>query len=175
MCSACESALGLAYEVLPETDMADAARAAHAAGEAWHFHVLAPVCKFNPNPGAFTFLLELTGRGRNICTVYEERPVGINKELLALLHGADALAKTGADTSVFTPSDENLLDRVSQAAAAGKAWHHHMMFPACGLNGSEGKWRILVEIEGDEPFSVDYDAEPIGVLNRVERIYFGLQ
>lgn len=173
MCRSCSTGLPFAAEEIDEAGLVAAATAAHEAGQAWHFHVLAPACAFNPHPGAYTFLLELTGAGRTVCTVYDERPTEVNKKLLPLLHGADALADKKA-AAPLSAEDEAFLAPVEAAVKAGTNWHHHMMFPACGLNASQGKWRLFVEIGGVEPMIRDYDAEPALVLNRIERLYFGL-
>ena len=174
MCNSCDTGLGFDPETLPEADMAEAARAAHAAGEAWHFHVLAPDCAFNPNKEKYTFLLELTAQKRNICTVFDERPTGVNKELLALLHGEAALSEKAPGADELSAEESELLDTISKVADLDKRWHHHMMFPACGLNTSDGKWRLFVEIEGEEARHLDSDSEPSALLNRIERIYFGM-
>lgn len=174
MCETCDTGKGFDFETLPEATMAEAARGAHAAREAWHFHVLAPACAFNPNPGKYTFLLELTAQERMICTIFDDRPIMVNKELLALLHGDAALSEKPSGTAELSEEETELLNHVSTAANLQRNWHHHMMFPACGLNTSDGKWRLFVEIEGDEPRYLDFEAEPSALLNRIERIYFGM-
>lgn len=173
MCQSCHSGLPLTFDVVDEAGIVAAATAAHAGGQAWHFHVLAPLCTFSPKPGAYTFLLELTDAKRALCAYYDEKPTAVNKQLLPLLHGADALADTPAGAGL-AEEDEALLATIEAAARAGANWHHHMMFPACGLNTSDGKWRLFVEIDGREPAIHDYADEPSRVLNRIERIYFGL-
>lgn len=173
MCQSCHSGLPLRFEVVDEAGIVAAATAAHASRQAWHFHVLAPSCTFSPKPGVYTFLLELTEAKRVLCAFYDDKPTAVNKQLLPLLHGEDALADKPAGVS---PSDEDeaLLTLIEAAVKTGTNWHHHMMFPACGLNASDGKWRLFVEIEGEEPVIRDYADEPSRVLNRIERIYFGL-
>ncbi len=173
MCKACDEHR-FAFETLDEQSMAAAARAAHDAGEAWHFHVLAPGCTFSPDRQAYAFLLELTDQDRVICSFFDEKPVAVNKELLALLHGADALLDKAMAAGDIANADRALLDGIAAAISSGKPWHHHMMFPACQLNQSGGRWRIFVEVEGEEPIWRDYDGEPSLVLNRIERLYFGL-
>lgn len=174
MCKTCGEHQQFAFETLDEATMVAAARAAHQEGEAWHFHVLAPGCTFSPDKRVYTFLLELIDQDRAICCFFDSKPVAVNKELLALLHGADALSDKGTTAGDIAGADGQLLDRTGVAAAAGKRWHHHMMFPACKLNQSAGKWRIFVEIEGEDVIVRDYDEEPSLVLNRIERLYFGL-
>lgn len=173
MCQSCQPGLPLTFEVADEAAIVAAATAAHESKQAWHFHVLAPSCTFSPKPGAYTFLLELTDAKRVLCAYYDDKPTAVNKQLLPLLHGADALddKKAGADISA---EDDALLATIEAAAKAGTSWHHHMMFPACGLNTSDGKWRLFVEITGEEPKIRDYAEEPSIMLNRIERIYFGL-
>lgn len=173
MCQSCHSGLPLNFEVVDEAGIVAAATAAHESNQAWHFHVLAPSCTFSPKPGAYTFLLELTDARRALCAFYDDKPTAVNKQLLPLLHGADALADKPAGSSL-SDEDEALLGTIERAAKAGTSWHHHMMFPACRLNSSDGKWRLFVEIDGNEPVIRDYADEPSRVLNRVERIYFGL-
>ncbi|MCB4769670.1 hypothetical protein LGR54_13720 [Ancylobacter sp. Lp-2] len=172
MCQSCQPGLPLSFETVEEAGIVAAATAAHGRGEAWHFHVLAPNCTFNPRPGGYTFLLELTDAGRALCAFYPDKPTAVNKQLLPLLHGADALAAKPPGAGLEA-EDEALLAAIEAAARAGSAWHHHMMFPACGLNPS-GKWRLFVEIDGKAPATRDYDSEPSLVLNRIERLYFGL-
>ncbi|GLK73032.1 hypothetical protein KHC23_06275 [Ancylobacter dichloromethanicus] len=173
MCQSCHSGLPLRFEVVDEAGIVAAATAAHESGQAWHFHVLAPGCTFSPKPGAYTFLLELTDAKRALCAYYDDRPTAVNKQLLPLLHGVDALAEKKAGAGL-SDEDEALLATIEAAAKAGTGWHHHMMFPACGLNTSDGKWRLFVEIAGSEPKLRDYAEEPSLVLNRIERLYFGL-
>lgn len=173
MCQFCHPGLPLSFEVVDEAGIVAAATAAHESRQAWHFHVLAPACVFSPKPGAYTLLLELTDAKRALCAYYEDRLTAVNKQLLPLLHGADALGDKPAGAGL-SAEDEALLATIEAAAKAGTSWHHHMMFPACGLNTSGGQWRIFVEIAGSEPKVADYGAEPALVLNRIERIYFGL-
>ena len=173
MCQSCGQGLPFSFEVVDEAGIVAAATAAHERHEAWHFHVLAPGCTFSPKPGAYTFLLELTEARRALCAHYDDRPTAVNKQLLPLLHGADALADKPAGAGL-SEADEDLLATIEAAAKAGTGWHHHMMFPACGLNSSDGKWRLFVEIDGREPTIRDYADEPSTVLNRIERLYFGL-
>lgn len=173
MCQSCTNGLPFLAEPVDESGIVAAATAAHEQQQGWHFHVLSPTCLFNPEPGRYTFLLELTDAGRALRATYDERPTAVNKLLLPLLHGADALGEKPAGAAP-TADDLVLLGEVEAAAKAGTGWHHHMMFPACGLNTSGGKWRLFVEIEGRDPMIRDYDAEPSVVLNRLERLYFGL-
>lgn len=172
MCNSCNGKF--AFEMADKDAMAAAAKSAHEKREAWHFHVLAPNCAFSPNPKAYTFLLELTDQDRMVCCFFDERPVAVNKELLALLHGTDALSDKKAAEGSIDAAGSELLDMIGAAATAGKSWHHHMMFPACKLNGADGKWRLFVEVEGQQPTLLDHDSEPSLVLNRIERLYFGL-
>jgi hypothetical protein len=99
--------------------------------------------------------------------------VELNKELLAMLHGPDALAtKSGAD-ALLADEARQMLERIRTAASSGSKWHHHMMFPTCALNPS-GKWRIAVEIDGSLSGTLDFDTEPSSLLSEIERVYFGL-
>lgn len=173
MCQSCHPSLPFHFEVVDEAGIVAAATAAHESRQAWHFHVLAPGCTFSPRPGAYTFLLELTEAGRALCAFYDDKPTAVNKQLLPLLHGADALADKPAGAGL-AEADEALLAAIEAAARTGTRWHHHMMFPACGLNRSEGHWRLFVEIDGSAPMIRDYADEPAQMLNRIERLYFGL-
>ena len=173
MCSSCNSTAALSFDVVSENDLLEAARAGHSAKEGWHFHVLAPDCAFNPRPGTYAMVLEQTGRQRRMGCFSDERPVAANKELLAMLHGKDALAKKEEPSGVLNDDAREALEKIALAQNSGRKWHHHMMFPSCAMNPS-GKWRIVVEVEGRLVSTLDFDAEPAFLLNRIERLYFGL-
>jgi len=177
MCETCGTGSRFSFETLTAEATLDEATGAQGRRESWHFHMFSPNCIFNPQAGVYTLMVEFTDQRRNVCVMFEERPVEVNKVLLAMLHGEGALDEKGSDDEAggMTPEEEALLASVSAAVAAGRNWHHHMMFPICTLNTAEGKWRLSVEIEGsEEPAILDSDAEPSLLLNRLERIYFGL-
>lgn len=174
MCSCTGSETRITPEFLGEQAMEEAALAAHANGEKWHFHVLAPDCVLNPRPGAYVFLLELTDQQRTVASVHETHPVDVNKRLLAMLHGEDALADKTALSGELQETETTALDLIEAASVAKRRWHHHVMFPACAFNGS-GRWRIAIEVDGALVRTLDYESEPALLLNRIERLYFKIQ
>lgn len=172
MCNSC-AMTPISFEAVEETALIDAASAVHERRERWHFHVLSPNCLLNANAGKYVLAVEMTDQKRTVGVVYEERPVDVNKRLLGMLHGADALAKKKDVSGELGPAEDAAIAGIVDAKEKGLPWHHHMMFPDCVLNDS-GRWRIVLEVDGNVAAKLDYDSEPSYVLSQFERLYFNV-
>jgi len=143
--------------------------ALHAAGHAWHTHVLSPGCRYNPYPGRYAIVVEDDVEHIAWIAASDGFPE-LDKRFVRLLHGDDILdaAKTGGGTGEDTP----LLARVRALDAAGAPWHHHMNFPGCVFNPAPGRWAISVESGDGDLDHESYEAEPTDVLREIEVLYF---
>jgi hypothetical protein len=159
---------GINYSQIPLENCGGIGAALHAAAANWHFHVLSPVCLYNPFPDHFALVIEEDGNLPMIADAGTTFPE-VDKDLVKLLHGQDIL--DARMTSDVTAASSRLLSHVKALQDAGEAWHHHMHFVGCVFNPHPGKWSISIESR-DTFFAEAYSEEPVEILREVEVIYF---
>lgn len=137
----------------------------------WHYHLLTPTCRFNSRK-AYAFVLENTSEDTYYVCYTENPAMDLGKRLLPLLHGEDMLASyTGA--SVISESTKRIIKKAEQLNAAGKFWHHHVLFPHCKYNHHKEKWNIVFEDQetGELVESVS-DVNSKDEQKEIERLYY---
>ena len=146
---------------------------AQIAGKRWHFHILAPACRFNPKPGTYALVVELTSDSETYVTYQDERPAEAGKKLLGLLHGSKVLQGTGESSHVANRTTATIVERAKGLNERNIHWHHDMMFPTCVINPSPGRWNLTFEDpETGETLSALYDSEPVQDLKEVEALFY---
>lgn len=161
---------GITYTTVPLEACKGIGEALHAAGTAWHFHVLSPVCLHNPYPGRFALVIEAEGQPPRLADAGDRFPA-VDEDLVKLLHGADILDRNKARGAASAAHSSWLLGQVLAQQDEGRDWHHHMHFPDCVFNPHPGAWSISVE-SADRLIAEAFPDEPVDVLREVELIYF---
>jgi hypothetical protein len=144
------------------------------AGKNWHFHILTPECQLNDKKSYALILENATDDEVLVC--YSDEPyMDIGKELVKLLHGEDVVKDKNQQTEVTEPSPQvqEILKRAQQLNAAGKSWHHHLLFPGCRFNNHPDKWVIIFEDkEAGEIIESVSDNEPKEDLQHIETLFY---
>ncbi|MBU0953566.1 MAG: hypothetical protein KKA90_04055 [Nanoarchaeota archaeon] len=143
------------------------AKAAQAAGDPWHFHLLFPGCKLN-NSKDHVFVLELAGETLESRSAEPQTAAG--EELVQLQFGKKILRPPAAPTA--NPAVAAMLQEIGELGAGNlRAWHHHVLLPGCAFNPHPGTWTVL--FEGKTVREAVFDEEPREELARLETVYYG--
>ncbi len=136
----------------------------------WHFHMLTPDCVFNQEKEKHAFVLEANSK----CLVFysNEKQLETGQKLVRLLHGNKILEESNAEIS--QASEGNFLtDKAKECNEKKIIWHHHMLFPECSFNKDKGKWKIVLEVDGEKKvFEANYPAEPSSDLRVIELLLY---
>ena len=140
------------------------------AGGAWHFHSLAPGCRFSHRPEHYCFLLEDTDAGRCWCVFSASDFKAECQRLVRVLHGTAILDASARPATLEEPE---ILGTIRALSARGEAWHHHMMKPGCVLSPSPGQHVITLERASSEEIATyACQSPPNDVLREIELLYF---
>lgn len=138
----------------------------------WHFHILTPECRLNETDSYALILEDNTNNQIYTCS-FKEKPMGMGKELLQLLHGKTILQKEETLTNKISPGVEKILKKAKELNSQGIFWHHHMIFPDCVFNKHKGKWVLILEDqESGEILGSVTETEPKEDLKLIETLFY---
>lgn len=150
-----------------------AAEQAHASSKKWHFHILPPVCYFNPSQKAYGLVVEIPGDKLTLIAYSPIRPAEAGKKLVSLLHGKNITHGSGSLATISHEITRTIVERANHLNRSSIEWHHHMLFPDCALNTKPGLWNIVFEDpETGKTLSALYDTEPISDLREIEALFY---
>lgn len=143
-------------------------------GKKWHFHILTPECQLN-DKNSYALILENVSDSETFVCDSDQPYMDIGKELVKLLHGKDVVKDSRQESRKVKPSAqvERILEKAKQLNKAGKAWHHHMLFPGCKFNRHSDRWVIIFEDkEVNEIIESVSDDEPKNDLQHIETLFY---
>ena len=144
-----------------------------AAGAKWHFHILTPRCMFNGRP-QYAFVLENSSENKVFIHYSIQPQKELGEELVKKLHGEKISENSNNDTQTeLSEQEKKVIAHAKTLTKENKDWHHHMLFPDCTFNESDGKWLFVLESEDvDDIYDLSYTKEPKHLLQNIEPLFY---
>lgn len=160
-------------EEVNEAELESRAESIIKSGSKWHFHILTPRCMFNGRPQN-AFILENTSETKTYIH-YSISPLKeLGEKLVKKLHGGKVSELTGQmEKTALSEGEEEIVAHAKKLNQENKDWHHHMLFPDCAFNESDGKWMFIFEGEDTGDIQeVSYSKEPKQLLLQIEPLFY---
>lgn len=139
--------------------------------QAWHFHMLDKICRYNDNAKQFLIILEVQKTSKVASSQFVEKPLREARKLAELCYGNDFLENH--DEHDANPSFDKILKRVEDYTRNEISWHHHHFPPACILSEHKEHHCIVLEDPVTEELLVAiYDSKPASDLAAIESLFF---
>ncbi|MFC1600625.1 hypothetical protein ACFL25_00940 [Patescibacteria group bacterium] len=142
----------------------------------WHFHILAPGCKFNKDK-RYALILENTSDKEEFVHFCLKKPSRTGKKLVEMLHGKGISKKKKKEVhkklKKLSAKVEKMIKRATELNAKGFSWHHHVLFPDCMFNKDSRYWTLVFEDSlNHEVIEERFKDEPIEALLKIEPLFY---